>query len=218
MHLEDCRVCAYKGVTHGLQVLDRVTKWVDLQNTPRPLWDAGEPFPNRLAALQGDLRYFRNEFTGIAAEIEELQKILREYLQLSQNRRNLIITCVAAFYLPLSFTTSFFGMNLRPTTRASPQGFSNWTASWIENLPVETRNSTQALVSTIGSSGNLTHSWTTFAITIACLFFTFPLVLHFGAIGMTFLATRHSRYPTRIKILYCVVGIVTVAIAHGIAG
>jgi CorA-like Mg2+ transporter protein len=142
---------------------------------PQPLWDAGESFQDRFETLQGDLRYFRDQFTRIAAEIKELQQTIHEHLHLTQNRRNFILTVLAAVYLPLSFATSFFGMNISTAAPPSPQGFFNWTASWIENLPVDTQNSTKALVSTIGSSGTLNHSWKTFAITAAFLLVTLPI-------------------------------------------
>jgi len=211
LHLEDCRLSAYESVAHGLQVLDCVTEWIDTQQTPQPLWDAGDSFLNRLATLQGDLRHLRNQFTSIAAEIVELQGTVRTHLHLTQDRQNFILFVLASVYLPLSLTTSFFGMNMRTTIPASRQGFSNWTASWIENLPVETRNSTKALVSTIGSSRNLTHSWKTFTITTACLFFTLPLSLTIGAIsrkayrGTINFATTHWRILAVYPILTFVV-------------
>jgi hypothetical protein len=164
---------------------------------PQPLWDAGESFQDRLETLQGDLRYFRDQFTRIAAEIKELQQTIHEHLHLTQNRRNFILTVLAAVYLPLSFATSFFGMNISTATPPSPQGFFNWTASWIEYLPVDTQNSTKALVSTIGSSEALNHSRKTFAITAACLLVTLPLSLTIGTIsrlafrGTTYVATTY---------------------------
>lgn len=48
MHLEDCRESAYKGVVHGLLVLDSISKLVDIQQMSQPLCHAGESFQSRL--------------------------------------------------------------------------------------------------------------------------------------------------------------------------
>ena len=182
VHLEDCRSSAYKGVTHGLEVLDSVTKWADTLNSSQLLWDAGELFADRFAILRTDLDFFRDNFSDIEKQVQELQQTLHDHLELAHNRRNFILSIGAAIYLPLSFATSFFGMNINTTTPASPAGFSNWTASWIANSPVDYQNSTKALVSAIGSSGTLSYPWITFMITASCLLATLPLSLAIGGI------------------------------------
>lgn len=182
VHLEDCRSSAYEGMIHALQVLDSVAKWTDTRNSPRSLWDAGEPFADRFAILQRDLEFLRDNFSHIEKQVKELQETLHDHLELTHNRRNFILAIGAAIYLPLSFATSFFGMNINTTTPAGPQGFSNWTTSWITNSPVDTQNSTKALVSSIGSSGTLSYPWKTFIITAICLVITLPLSLGMGNI------------------------------------
>lgn len=177
---------------HGLRVLDCLSKWIDTQQISQPLWCAGESFQSRLATLQSDLDFFRDQFPRVGKEIKELQQTLHEHLNMTHNRRNFILTIIAAVYLPLSFAATFFGMNINTTTSASPQGFSNWTASWIENSPADIQNSTKALVSTVGSSGPLSYSWKTFIITAACLLVSIPLSLTIG--GLLRLAYRGTTY------------------------
>jgi ABC-type phosphate transport system permease subunit len=167
-------------------------EWLDTQQTPQPLWDAREPFLDRFATLRRDLEHFCREFSTIKNGIKELRETLHERLDLTHNRRNFTITIVAAIYLPLSFATSFFGMNMNTTTSAGPQGFSNWTTSWIEDSPADIQNSTKALVSTIGSSGTPSYSWKTFIITALCLLITLPLSLGIG--GVLSLAYRGTTY------------------------
>ena len=164
MHLEDCRESAHEGVVHGLQVLDSVSEWIDTQQMSQPLGYAGESFQSRLATLRCDLDFFCDQFTKVGKEVKELQQTLYEHLDLTHNRRNFILTIIAAVYIPLSFAATFFGMNINTTTSAGPQGFSNWTASWIDSSPADIQNSTKALVSTVGSSGALSYSWKTFII------------------------------------------------------
>jgi hypothetical protein len=144
VHLEDCRASAYEGAVHGLGVLKSIMEWLGTQQTSQPLWDAGGPFSDRFATLRRDLEHFCREFSTIRNGIKELPETLHEHLDLTHNRRNFILTIVAAIYLPLSFATSFFGMNMNTTTSAGPQGFSNWTTSWIEDSPDNIQNSTKA--------------------------------------------------------------------------
>lgn len=167
---------------HGLQVLDSVSKWIDTQPMSQPLWYAGESFQNRLATLKCDLDFFHDQFIEVGKEVKELQQTLHEHLDLTHNRRNFIITIVAAVYLPLSFTATFFGMNINTMTSAGPEGFSNWTTSWIDSSPADIQNATKALVSTAGSSGVLSYSWNTIIISAACLVSTLPLSLTIGGI------------------------------------
>ena len=74
---------------------------------------------------------------------------------------------------------------MNTTTPSGPEGFSNWTDSWINNSPADIQNSTRALASTIGKSGTLTYEWTTYIITAICLVLTLPLSLTIGSILRT---------------------------------
>lgn len=177
---------------HVLHVLDSVSKWIDNRQISQPLWSAGESFQSRLATLRGDLVFFRRQFSNLRKEVEKLQQTVHEHLDMTHNRRNFILTIIAAVYLPLSFTATFFGMNMNTRTSAGPQGFSNWTAYWIDNSPADIQNSTKALVSTVGSSAALNYSWETFIISAACLLFTLPLSLTIG--GILRLAYRGTTY------------------------
>ena len=76
-------------------------------------------------------------------------------------------------------------MNMNTETLSGPEGFSNWTVSWINNSPTGIQNSTKALASTIGSSGTLTNSWRTYITTAICLVLTLPLSLTTGSLPRT---------------------------------
>lgn len=206
VHLEDCRSSAYEGMIHGLEVLDSVSEWTASRNFLQPLWDAGDPFVDRFAVLQQDLEFFRDHFSDIEKQVKELQQTIHDHLELTHNRRNFILTVVAAIYLPLSFVTSFFGMNMNTTTSTGPQGFSNWTTSWITNSPVDIQNSTRALVSTIGSSGTQSYQWKTFIITALCLLVTLPLSLTIGG-GLRLAYRWTTHYAAYWRIIMIVPGL-----------
>lgn len=190
--MEDCRSTAHKGVIHGLSVLDSVSEWIGSQQTQRRLWDAGKPFEHRAAELKADLTFICDELAKMEGGISGLKHTLYEHQALTHDRRNFTLTLLAAVFLPLSFTSTFFGMNINTMTSSGPKGFSNWTTSWINNSPADIQNPTRALASTIGSSGTLTYSWTTYTITATCLVLTLPLSLTIGSILRT--AYRSTAY------------------------
>lgn len=191
---------------HGLEVLNSVAKWADTLNSQQPLWDAGKPFEDRLAVLRRDLEFFRKNFRDIEKQVKKLQQTLHDHLELNHNRRNFILAIGAAIYLPLSFATSFFGMNMNSMTPGGPEGFSNWTTFWIMNSPIDSQNSTKALVSSINSSGTLSYPWKTFIITASCLLATLPLSLGIG--GVLRVAYRQTiHYASYWRIIAIVPGL-----------
>ena len=190
--MEDCRSSAHQGVEHGLLVLKIVLEWVGTQQTPVRLWDAGRSFEDRAVELQADLEFICEGLTMMKNDIADLKHTLYEHQALTHDRRNFILTLLAAVFLPLSFASTFFGMNMNTMTSSGPMGFSNWTTAWILDSPADMQNSTRALASTIGSSGTLTYNWRTYIITAACLVLTLPLSLTVGNILRT--AYRGTAY------------------------
>ena len=156
------------------------------------LWDAGRSFEDRAVELQADLEFICDGLTKMKDGIADLKHTLYEHQALAHDRRNFILTLLAAVFLPLSFASTFFGMNMNTMTSSGPTGFSNWTTAWILDSPADMQNSTRALASTIGSSGTLTYNWTTYIITAACLVLTLPLSLTIGSILRT--AYRGTAY------------------------
>lgn len=185
VHMEDCRSSAHHGIEHGLLVLNTVLEWVGTQQEPTRLWDAGRSFEDRAIELQADLAFFCERLTKMKNDIADLKHTLYEHQALTHDRRNFILTLLAAVFLPLSFASTFFGMNMNTMTSSGPTGFSNWTTAWILDSPTDVQNSTRALASTIGSSGTLTYNWKTYIITAVCLVLTLPLSLTTGSILRT---------------------------------
>lgn len=125
---------------------------------------------------------WRSSELKLQDKILKLKSIVYEHRALEHDHRNFILTLLAAIFLPISSASTFFGMNMDTKTPLGPEGFSNWTASWIINSPENIQNSTRALASTINSSGTLTYSWKTYYITATCLVLTLPLSLTIGSI------------------------------------
>ena len=144
------------------------------------LWNGGQSIWSRFAAIRVDLEFFDSRFSEAKADIESLQTMMRDHLSLNQERRNFVLTVLAAIFLPLSFVTSLFGMNMTSPTQEGPVSFSTWVNNTIDGLPSDLGDQTRTLVSTISTSGTLTWSWTQFAIFAVCLTMTLPLSLTLG--------------------------------------
>jgi hypothetical protein len=179
VHLEDCRALAYEGVDHGLQVLDSLHTWIEDRKS-LGLWDGRHRILNAFDIWREASEWYRKRLSVIGDKIKELKNTLQEHLALTSARRNYILSIVAAFYVVLSFTTSFFGMNMNTSTPVGPQGFTDWATTWINSSPADVQNSTRALVSTINSAGIQSYPWKTFGITAGSLLATIPLALGAG--------------------------------------
>lgn len=182
MHLSDKCKLASEAVTHVARILHNTKTWKGTQPNSLQIWDAGVTWPKRATTLSNELGFLKRQLQNTEKEIKDLQQLLRERLELTYNRRDFLLTLVAAIYLPLSFATSFFGMNITTATPPTESGFSNYTSDWIANSPTDYQNTTKAIVSTIGTSGTLTYSWKVFGITAGALLLTLPLSLTLGTI------------------------------------
>lgn len=173
---------AYEAIIHATKILRAISAWEDSHLNVSQIWDSGIPWSKRAAIMSNDLGFLKRQLQKVETDVKGMQQLLRERLELSHNRRGFILTLIAAVYLPLSFATSFFGMNINTATPPTESGFSNYTSNWISNSPADFQNTTRAIVSTIGTSGTLTYSWEIFGITAGGLLLTLPLSLTLGSI------------------------------------
>jgi hypothetical protein len=186
LHLKDVVESSLSGVEHGLVVITSLLEWnkerVD-QNTDDSM--ASNQIKLDFKVLDSDLTFLKAQLNGILKNIEQDEALLRNRFQLTQDSRLFRLTVFAGIFLPLSFTTSIFGMNMNSDTPNGPEGFSDWTTESLNGLAPETRNMTEILASTALTSQTLSYPWKTFAITSACLLMTLPFSLAIGAILRT---------------------------------
>ncbi|KAI0508338.1 hypothetical protein F5B22DRAFT_650194 [Xylaria bambusicola] len=179
LHLEDCCKVTQRRIRHDLKVFHHFTRWINQSDRSR---HSNASLQSRLDILKKDMEFLENELKKLQATLKENQKIMRDHFQLAQDLRVFRITILAAIFLPLSFTTSFFGMNLNPNVVEGPLGFTNLTNITLDTVPTDLRASTEALVSIIGSSSNLNFSWLVFGVTAGALLLTLPVSLFVGAV------------------------------------
>ncbi|KAI9155042.1 Exoglucanase 2 [Paramyrothecium foliicola] len=178
LHQQDCLASAQTGLCHSQDVLASLQSWADHHlMTHEKDWEGGSSMQDRFKTLQMDIGYLEEQANKLIIDVREAQDLLRQHFHLSQDLRLFRLSILAAIFLPLSFATSFFGMNIEGGIREGPRGFSKWINGTLETVPADLRNQTTALLSAIGTSDGLSYSWQTFGITAACLLLTLPLSL-----------------------------------------
>lgn len=203
MHLEDSRKIASDGVKHATSVLDKLTGWAEKNTQERTEARAALLHTDKIAALHKDLEFCGRELERLRCYTEADQETLRQHFQLSQDLTLFRLTILAAIFLPLSFTTSLFGMNMR-NTNEGPWTFSEVTNSTLDNITdTNMRSGAEALVSIIASSGNLNYDWTAFAGTAIGLLFILPFTLAVGTIMRTTVVSvvRYVKYRRVLTLL-----------------
>ncbi|SLM33929.1 Mg2 transporter protein, CorA-like/Zinc transport protein ZntB [Lasallia pustulata] len=59
-----------------------------------------------------DLDYLIEALRHLADDVDKLQNSIEKQMNLAQMQRSMILTVLASIFIPLSFTTSYFGMNI----------------------------------------------------------------------------------------------------------
>ncbi|KAM0796937.1 hypothetical protein BDR22DRAFT_824663 [Usnea florida] len=100
-------------MTSNLEVLDECTR---ILRKTIPISDGTEEamiLQKILDELRCDIQYIRNKLSSVGRSIDRLQIEVESQNNL-QSRNSLVVTILAAIYVPLAFVTSFLGMNVTP--------------------------------------------------------------------------------------------------------
>lgn len=205
MHLEDSRKVASDGVKHDNRVLDNLDVWAEQNIESGTEARAALLHTDRIAALREDSEFCDRELARLGSYTEADQQTLRQHFQLSKDLTLFRLTLLAAIFLPLSFTTSLFGMNM--TNAGDGLGsLLNVTNSTLEQITdTNFRSTAEALVAVISSSGNYNYDWAVFAGTAIGLVFILPLTLAVGAI-IRIMVVSMVRYAEYWRALTLVAG------------
>lgn len=215
LHLEHYLRVSHDGIKDGIILLESLKRWASWNTARleslegRSPNEVSNPDFDELQGLSENLSFCGERFDELRARLKEVQEVSRQHLQLSQESRLFRLTILASIFLPLSFATSLFGMNLDSATPEGPVGFSRWTNEYLSALPEDgiVGNATAALVSIIGTSGTLTYSWQLIAIVACSLLLILPLYLVFGATIRIFIKSPifHTIYRAIISWLAIIV-------------
>ncbi|KAJ5785027.1 uncharacterized protein N7503_010239 [Penicillium pulvis] len=179
-HLEDCHLVAKDCCRANRLNLQRLLDQVNSIQGPRADEEAKQISDLELAMK--DLEYLHDEVESSLQRIPEVRRDLRENLDLLQIRRTSILGILAALYLPLSFVTSFLGMNLNQYT--TPQPF--WRNATVIN---ETNSNSFTISQSIKDSG-ANQTWSLgnfFEIAMPLMVGTILVPLVIGSIIRAFL-------------------------------
>ncbi|CZT43174.1 uncharacterized protein RSE6_03170 [Rhynchosporium secalis] len=151
-HLEDARQIAVSSVEDALELLVKIEALELASST------AAQSLRIKFSDLKKDIESLREELAAIKVWIDDLQ--LKAELDLRQIERTYILTFLAAIYLPFSFMTSLYGMNISDPLWSSKNSTdtTNIIARDIAPLPDNSSTlsiqQTSAIVAAIQSSGS----------------------------------------------------------------
>lgn len=208
LHLEDYRKTGHHGVEHGLQAIKTISSRIQEYQLP------SSEVKDKLERIITDLDYLDSKLSALGVTIREDKDMLRQHFQLTQDQTLFRLTILAAIFLPLSFATSFFGMNIDglpddvetffnrkpedplPEDKDKPE----FLRALDRITDVDTHSATAALAAILGSND---ATWTTFAITAICLLCTLPAALMAGAIirGIIVAVAKYVVYWRGLAIL-----------------
>ncbi|KAJ6155269.1 hypothetical protein N7470_005835 [Penicillium chermesinum] len=175
-HLEDC-CCVMKDCCRANKhTLQRLVDQIDSIQGPRTREEASQL--THLRRVMDDIEYLHNEVESSLQRILVLRRELRESLDLLQTHRTGVLGILAALYLPLSFVTSFLGMNINQIS--SPQPFHRNVTSMNGSRSEMKISSNMTIV-----DSSLNQSWSLanfFEISIPLMVGTILLPLIIGSI------------------------------------
>ncbi|VUC35178.1 unnamed protein product [Clonostachys rosea] len=113
-HIEDCISASHCGIVHAQEVLQALSEWSRTVQSQLSVHEKSESKVLILmVSLKRDFEYFKTQLEQIKERVEEDKKLLHSRSQSVQELRLFRLTILAGIFLPLSFTTSIFGMNMQ---------------------------------------------------------------------------------------------------------
>ncbi|KAK8229775.1 hypothetical protein HDK77DRAFT_83112 [Phyllosticta capitalensis] len=111
LHLKDCLKAAMSTCEANMEILGRLVEFLR-ESLEDPIATQYADRLHAIEALSDDLEYLVGEMESFISDIDRIRRTTREQLDLVQMRRTTVLTLFAGLYIPMSFVTSFFGMNL----------------------------------------------------------------------------------------------------------
>ncbi|KAA6408190.1 MAG: hypothetical protein FRX48_07932 [Lasallia pustulata] len=116
LHLADCQRKAFQDLIAARQFLLEVTKSFAERFGSMSDDDSAKGSINVQPKLADktliDLDYLIEALRPPADDVDKLQHSIEKQMNLAQMQRSMILTVLASIFIPLSFTTSYFGMNI----------------------------------------------------------------------------------------------------------
>ncbi|KAH6880760.1 hypothetical protein B0T10DRAFT_565494 [Thelonectria olida] len=150
LHLQDHVKGARQGIKSNIRQVEKLSKQLVLfLPRPRP-----EEDPRRAKVFNKFVRsqaQTEKTLRVVESKLDDGIAIIKSQMDLVQLRRTLILSILAGLYIPLSFVTSFMGMNLNSIDE---------TTQWWRNVTESTGNSTEVKRDIHVSSNGESQNWT----------------------------------------------------------
>ncbi|KAG9693172.1 hypothetical protein KCU95_g11117, partial [Aureobasidium melanogenum] len=156
IHLDDCRRLAISNLKHGKTVVDEAQSTVEMVDfCCKKQGGLDEAMAIKtFSSFHGDFDFLIKEFETLEKILATAREQINEQISLSQDERALILTIAAAFFIPLSFIASIFGMNVKeplfPPSKPKHASKTTTTSHTISPTPT----------ASVDSSGPSQHFWT----------------------------------------------------------
>ncbi|PVH89437.1 hypothetical protein DL98DRAFT_101598 [Cadophora sp. DSE1049] len=105
--------------------------------------------------IEVDLRYLLEQNQSTDSQIQELRTMIKEQLELRQFRLSTLVTILAAVYLPFSFVSTFFGMNIsNPLWNQQRQNSEPAVIDDVNSTLTLSQSQTESIIASILNSGS----------------------------------------------------------------
>ncbi|KAH8647601.1 hypothetical protein BGZ60DRAFT_423704 [Tricladium varicosporioides] len=109
-YLEDCEKASALAISHAITLLRSISTAIEAQQSSAALECKLKEW---CLTIESDLEYLLNRHSDVAIEITNLRKKVRAHLELRQIRLTRTLAILAAIYLPFTFVSGFYGMNVK---------------------------------------------------------------------------------------------------------
>ncbi|KAK5122545.1 hypothetical protein LTR85_003808 [Meristemomyces frigidus] len=205
LHLQECYRQTAQQCDDAVRTSDMLVACVCLPSTAH-----GVTTYEHLAELREsktDLEYLASQLRQKAEDIVAVKGLVQEQIELVQNYRNTVIAVLVALYVPISFVSSFLGMNI--TDHASDHycaisPFDNFTATFVVTNNLGTK------------TWSLTSFWAS-AFPLAIGTIVIPIVAGPAFRWLAQFARRHAMW-WRVIVMILTIGAVLAMNLVGISG
>ncbi|KAF4632165.1 hypothetical protein G7Y89_g5971 [Cudoniella acicularis] len=122
-YLEDCQKASSAAISNAMELLSSLSESSEIR------YDSNAIIGEWCEVIRIDLEYLQGRLDNIANNLVELRAKIKEHLELRQIRLSRTITVVAAIYLPFTFVSGFYGMNLSEPIWPASSNSSNATSN-----------------------------------------------------------------------------------------
>ncbi|KAK8226087.1 hypothetical protein HDK90DRAFT_75559 [Phyllosticta capitalensis] len=136
LHLENCVQLARSTCNTNIRTAIRLEAYLSRVF----VGTVADKHQHRLESIKDfskDLKYFRTKLNTLASDTRTIRETTKDQLELKQHRWTTVLAIFAGLYIPMSFVSSFFGMNINQLDAE--------TSSWTNQTYIDPNNQNRTL-------------------------------------------------------------------------